>query len=141
MRPQSIRRFEQVYVAAILIGIVQIAVSWGPLNAQMATALAAAPNLPAGFGATMLGIGYGVSLLIQLLLLFFIARRGSDVARWIYVILFALALLAIVRSIGQPNPLGLAPRILSIIGFVLQLIGLVLLFRPDAKAWFSRNRA
>lgn len=140
MRPASIVRFERVYGAYIVIGLIQLALSWGAANALLQTQLAQAPNLPPSFGSTVLLAAYAVGVLIQLLLLYFIARRASDVARWILVIFFVLAVLGIVRGMLGGTLLAGLPGILSIVGFILYAVSVVLLFQPDARLWFQERR-
>ena len=75
--------------------------------------------------------------MINLLLWYFIARRGSNVARIIWTILFAIGAFGIIGVFLQPIPVLM--KIAPLVSFALQAIGVFLLYRPDAKPWFSPN--
>lgn len=144
MRPISIVRFERVYAAAILVGVISglLAV---PATTAAATTVVAAPGVPAGAMAmmpTILWSGLVLGTIINLALFHFIARRGSDVALWIYAGLFAIAVVSFARTQTGGSGLVLPPsvRVLAVVQLVLQAIGLWLLFRPDARPWFRERR-
>ena len=75
-----------------------------------------------------------ISLLIPLLLWYFIARRASNIAKWILVVMTLLGLLFVNLDAGQ---LGSLAGIASLTVTILQLVAIVLLFRADARAWLS----
>ena len=137
MRPQSIELFEKVYLGSIALGLVNTAFSWGALTASLKTV---------GDGAMTMGPGVMVgsialSLVISLLLWFFIARRASNVAKWIYVVITAIGVFGVLSSLANP----LTPKGLTMIGgFVataLQVFAAWLLFKPDAAAWLESKGA
>lgn len=85
--------------------------------------------------------GVVVGILVPLLLWYFIARRASNVAKWIYVVLTALGLLGFVSSLA--NPL-VAKGVITVLGLNtvgLQFYAAWLLFRPDASAWLDSRGA
>jgi drug/metabolite transporter (DMT)-like permease len=75
-----------------------------------------------------------ISLLIPLLLWYFIARRASNIAKWILVVMTLLGLLFVNLDPGQ---LGSLAGIASLAVTILQLVAIVLLFRADARTWLS----
>ncbi|WP_033922325.1 hypothetical protein [Sphingomonas sp. 37zxx] len=132
MRPTSIVRFEQVYLAEVLLGVINWLLLWDTLNA----AYASDPN------GAMLGPGFLIgslvfSLTISLLLWFFTARQGSNIARWILVIFLIVGLMSTAYSfaVGAEAP-GIS-GFLSVVATALQIAALYFLFRPDARAWFA----
>jgi hypothetical protein len=133
MRPQSIETFEKVYLGAIAVGLVNTVLSWSQVDAMLAD-----PRMQAaGLGTGTLIFGLVVGILIPLLLWYFIARRASNVAKWIYVVLTALGLFAFLSSLANPLvPKGLI-TLLGALAIVLQVYGAWLLFRPDAAAWLK----
>ena len=138
MRPQSIELFEKVYLGSIGVGLVNTALSWGALTASVqAASLKGAAAL--GSGLMIGSIAFG--LIISLLLWFFIARRASNVAKWIYVVITAIGVFGVLSSLANP----LAPKGLTMIGGMiataLQVFGAWLLFKPDAVAWFESKGA
>lgn len=128
MRPKSIVQFERVVLLSIAIGIVQSILYW-----DHATAAANARGFGPGVlvGAQLFGIA------IYLLLLWFIARKGSFMARGIYVVLTIIGVAMSLFGLGQVETV---PLIFTIVQALLSLISIWLLFRPDANAWFSQRR-
>lgn len=138
MRPKSIDVFEKVYLGAIAVGLINTVVSWSQLDAM----LAADPRIKAaGLGSGTLMVGVVLGLLIPLLLWYFIARRASNVAKWIYVVLTAVGLFGFLSSLANPLvPKGLLTA-LGLLSVGLQVYAAWLLFRPDAAAWLDSKGA
>ena len=139
MRPKSIELFEKVYLGSIVIGLINTALSWSQVNALMND-----PRVQAtGMGTGTLVLGVIVGILIPLLLWYFIARRASNVAKWIYVVLTALGLLSLLNSLAVN--VSLAPKDLTLIvatvSVLFQVYGAWLLFKPDAVAWLESKGA
>lgn len=130
MRPQSIVNFERIYILSIILSIVAAFVGWDTMMANPAVQR---------FGPNFVWITEAVSLIIMLLLLYFIARRASVVAKWIFVILFLLGLIGFLMQLGTLFQTGIL-GIIQIVQIVLQAIAVYLLFRPDARAWFADGR-
>lgn len=133
MRPQSIELFEKVYLGAIAVGLVNTVLSWSQVNAMLDD-----PRMQAaGMGTGTLAFGVVVGVLVPLLLWYFIARRASNVAKWIYVVLTALGLFGFLSSLANPlAPKGLT-MVVGAVSVLLQVYGAWLLFRPDAAAWLE----
>ena len=137
MRPQSIQLFEKVYLASIAIGLVNAVLSWSQVDAMLAD-----PRMQAaGVGTGTLVLGVVIGILVPLLLWYFIARRASNVAKWIYVVLTAVGLFGFLSALANP----MAPKgLITLLGAAatgLQVYGAWLLFRPDAAAWFESKGA
>ena len=137
MRPKSIELFEKVYLGAIALGLVNTFLSWSQVNAMLAD-----PRMQsAGVGNGTLVFGVVVGVLIPILLWYFIARRASNVAKWIYVVLTALGVFSFLSSLANPLvPKGLT-MIVGALSVLLQVYGAWLLFRPDAAAWLESKGA
>ncbi len=138
MRPRSIVLFERAFGFNILLGIVAGIWAWTRWSAMMP------PGVPPQM-TTMMPIIMAVSLIggtiINLLLLFFIARKGAEVAKWIFIVLFALGLLGVVRGlVGPAVAMTLPSHILSVVQILIEAVCAWLLFRPDAVAWFKGDR-
>ncbi|HEX8443230.1 MAG TPA: hypothetical protein VF631_06260 [Allosphingosinicella sp.] len=132
MRPKSIVLFERLVLLSILLGIINTVLIWDQLNSQVAQA---------GMGAgTVLGI-QAVTIALFLLLIWFISRKGSPVAKWIYVVLGGIGLISSLVGIGQAFEMGTISGAISIVSILLTLLTIWLLFRPDAKAWFADGRS
>ena len=134
MRPQSIVNFERLYLGALLLGVINLALAWN----QTVASIEAQANASAGPTLMALAIVFGV--VIPLLLWYFVARKASVVAKWILVGLFVLGLAGVAVSLSQGTyPKGLG-GILSAVSTLMQAAAIYFLFRPDAKAWFADGR-
>jgi Na+-transporting NADH:ubiquinone oxidoreductase subunit NqrE len=132
-RPNSIIWFERVFLGSMLLSLVNSALTWSSLSEQMA----ATPGAATLGGNFLIGT-MAVGIVINLLLWYFIARRGSNVARIIWTVLFAIGIFGVIAMFFQPTSLSL--KIVPLISFALQGIGIFLLWRPDAKPWFAPNK-
>lgn len=131
MRPSSIIDFERAYLASLALGVVNTAINW-----QLVTKAFDDPALKTlGVGPGVLVGALAFSMAISLLLWFFIARRASTVAKWIYVVFMAFGVIGIISNLAI-LPLN-AQMVLNLVAQLLQLYACLLLFRPDAKAWFA----
>lgn len=130
MRPPSIVRFDQLYGAAFALQVLNTILSWQSTQATQAT-------VAAQFGPWLLPAATAVGVVVPLLLWFFVARRASLVAKWIAVVLTAIAVAALgfgaVRGTLALGGLGL----LGIGITVLRVIAVAFLFRPDAQEWLG----
>ena len=130
-RPLSIVKFDRCYLAAIVIGLLNTALSW-PASMEKIQTSGQSPALL--IGATLIGFG------ITIALWYFIARRGSAIAKWIATVFLALALVGLLISLATGNyPKGLS-GVIGIVTTTLQAISVWLLFQPDTKAWFGETR-
>ena len=131
MRPTSIVNFERIVILQIVLGLISSYLVWDQMSAQVGQT-GVSPGTVMGVQAVM--------IVLYLLLVWFISRHGSPVAKWIYVVLAGLGLIAGVTGIGQTFALGTIAGVLSLLQIVLTAASIWLLFRPDAKAWFAEGR-
>ena len=129
MRPNSIVTFERLYLASLVLGLINNLLNWENASQILATDPNAA-RLGPGFLVLTMGGGFLVSLLFW----YFTARKASSVAKWIITVFFGLGLLALPMSLGSLPSLNLA---ISGIALIMQGYAVYLVFRPDAKQWFS----
>jgi hypothetical protein len=137
MRPPSIVLFERLYLAVIVIGLVAVALSWNSISAIAAKQ----PGVPESVGNGILLAALIFGFLIPLLLLYFIARRASNIAKWIFVILAAFSLYSFVSGLSNPQMPGTLFLALNAVSTLLTLYCAWLLFKPDAKAWLESKGA
>lgn len=133
MRPKSIVLFERLVLLGIVLGIISAFL----VHEQVAAMVAAAGQ---GMGTSTVYIIQAIVIGLYLLLIWFISRHGSPVAKWIYVVLAGLSLVAGLAGIGQTLEFGVVPAIISVAQYVITAVTIWLLFRPDANAWFSEGR-
>lgn len=80
---------------------------------------------------------------VQLLWIWLVARRRQNWARWISLLWLLLGILGIAEMIGdvgerfQLNPVA---TIIYYVAFAIWMVSVMLLFRGDAREWFSRKR-
>lgn len=136
MRPLSIKRFEQLYLAAVAVGWVSFMLSFSYISAQIARDPAVAQ---VGYGP---GILIGTMVLttgVSILLWYFTARRASNLSKWILVILALLGLMSLPGSIATASQIGGLRTALILGSLAAQLLGIAFLFRRDSRDWFANQ--
>ena len=135
MRPKSIEQYEMIYIASIVIGFAALFFLWPTMAGQLTTTpLDPGTMRTVLIGSTLFGVG------INLLLLWLTARKGSEVARIIVGLFFAIGIVSGVWALVRGTAPGMA-GVLRVVQIILQAIMIYLLFVPaDAKAWFARRR-
>lgn len=138
MRPQSIIRFERAYLASVLVWLVNLVVGWDTKMGAIRRdpRFGGNPQMVA-MGETMM-IGVSVAgLLLSLLLWYLAARRGSEAAKWILVVLLAFSTIGLVSALLQVAAVGALSLALTVLAFALNAYAVWMLFTPEAKAWMS----
>ena len=137
MKPQSIRRFDQLYLGSIALSLVGYFISYDAMVTQMETRTAAA-GVELGSGAVIGTIVLGLA--VNLLLWFLVSRKASEIAKWIIVLLFVVGLISAIGLPGSPGlfagPWTLIKTISAAI-VLLEAAAVYYLFQPDAKIWFA----
>ena len=139
MRPKSIVLFERLFVFDILLGLASGAWAWMHWSDMIPAG--SPPQVVAMMPAIMAGSLIG-GIVINLLLLFFIARKGAEVAKWIFVVLFAIGLWSVARGFMSPTVrMPVLTHVLVVVQMLIQAFCVWLVFRPDTVAWFKGERA
>lgn len=128
MRPRSIIWFERVMLLGFALSVVSLAVTWRRMIALMPAEL----HSP---GPTLITL----TLIIfapLLLLLWFVSRKRSVIAKWIFVVFYGSSLLFAVYRPARAIHWGPISAALTVAQYVGIAISLWLLFRPDARKWF-----
>lgn len=123
MRPKSVTLGEQLYAASIVVTVVLAVMGWQEAAAVGGAALAATVNV----------VVVGLSILLLLLT----TRRASRVALWLLV---ALTVVNVVGYLFQVSGGVVAAGVFGVLTTLQTLLGvvaIVLLFRPNARAWFA----
>ena len=128
MRPPSIVNFERVALSSVMLSVINMALVWDEFDSDPAM----------GEMGSVLGVAvFFITIGLVLLLIWFVSRKGSIGAKWIYVVLNALSLVSFLTGIGEVATLyGNLVLILSIALHGLEVLAIWLLFRADANAWF-----
>lgn len=138
VRPVSIVWFERCYLGALVVGLLNTALTWNATMAKMAENPGAA-QMGASFGPATVIVGSLIGVAITLVLWYFAARKRANVARWIITVFFVLSVLMLgFAALMHTFPQGIA-GVLGVAGFVLNAIAVWQLFRPDAEAWFENK--
>ena len=136
IRPVSIVRYERLYAASFVLGLVASGITWAQRTALFAAnpMLAQMPWLLPAMQA------FGIA--IAVLLWYFTARAPSIVAKWVVVVFAAFSALGILLSLGAlalgNASLGVAV-IASIAVNALYIAAAVQLFDPEARLWFGEQ--
>lgn len=133
MRPASIRKFEILFLASLLTGLIGTLISWNATLAQFRAGAGGVELSP----AILIGV-LAVIYAIMLLLWYLIARRASKIAKWILVVFTLISLIGIPALFSPPFTLSKGIELLS---NLLQVAAVVFLFLPDARVWFAGDKA
>ena len=136
-RPRSIAIFEIAYLAALAVNVAGPFLIWSALTASVAEQAHAGTDATGVVNGVLIG-GILIAGALGLLLWWFVARRGSNVARWVVVLLLGYSLVSSALQLAQlGGPLDMV-RIVALLGMVFTAVALASLFMPDARAWFAR---
>ena len=135
-RPRSIAIFEIAYLGALAINVAGPFLVWSALTANVAEQAHAGPDAGGVVNGVLIG-GIVVAAALGLLLWWFVARRGSNVARWVAAVLLAYSLVSSALQIAQLGGMLDLIRIVSLLSMVFTAVALASLFMPDARAWFA----
>lgn len=129
-KPKSITLFNWLNLAATLVGIANIFAHYALLR-----------NLAISNGASPAGPILGVFFLITsyLIFWFFIYRRGSNIAKRVFVAVTVISVAMIPFNLRGVVAVGLAYAVIDSIAFILQIAAVAMLFRSDAKAWLGQK--
>ena len=127
MRPQSIKAFDMLFLGSLVLGLVNFFFAYDTTMAELE-----GTGMGATFMFATLAVGYGINLLLW----YFVSRKGSNVARWIFVVLTAIGLVMVPFSLAD-IPMG--QMVLTLIVTVMQIAAIYFLFQPDAKLFFENG--
>lgn len=133
MRPNSIVLFERLYLGSLVVGVVNLVLSYERIVAQMQSDPAVAQL---GWGAGAVIVMFSLGMAVSLVLWYFIARRGSSIAKWFLVAFTAIGLLSLPTTLATATGPAL---IMAVVINLMQLVAVVMLFRADAKPWFDHS--
>jgi hypothetical protein len=128
-RPRSIRLFEALFYGGL--GVIAIDAYVIAINPN------AAAVLRTEYPVAAMAFQLGISLAFNLLLLWLIAYRASNIARWLFVGLVCLGIVLDVASFEEFRLLGDLSIALWLTENVFCTIEIFLLFRSDARDWFA----
>lgn len=127
-KPRSITLFNRLYLAATVVGIVNIFIHYALLR-----------NLAISKGGSPTGPILGILFLVISYVIFrlFVYRQGSNVAKWLFVAMTVISVVTIPFNLHGVVALGVAYAIIDGIAFVLQIAAMAMLFQSNAKVWLT----
>jgi hypothetical protein len=128
-RPASIRWFQRLfYVGLVTAGFNSYLIAVNPAGrAELGEAV---------FGAMIVVLAV-LEIAFNLLLLWLIAYRASNIARWIFIGLVAIGFVFLIADVGHARVYGDLSLALTLAQNLLCAIEIGLLFRRDARDWFA----
>jgi phosphoglycerol transferase MdoB-like AlkP superfamily enzyme len=123
--------FERLVLLSLALGVLNTFLSWDHTVATLAEQ-GVGTNSALGIQAVVIGA--------VLLLTWLIARKASPAAKWIYVVLSVLGIVLAAVGLGEASRAGTLSLIITVVQYLLTIVSLWLLFRPDAKGWFNDGR-
>ncbi|MEJ2409767.1 MAG: hypothetical protein P8Y58_00685 [Novosphingobium sp.] len=128
MRPHSITLFDRFFLGALVLGLINAALSFQDNMAMLGSTGTSTRFL---VSITLFSLG------IPLLLWFFISRRASNMAKWILAVLTGLGLVSLLPTLSVLMARGLLSLVFTVTITALQVVAVAFLFRKDARAWFA----
>lgn len=134
MRPQSIRLFDALFLGGIALGLVAIALTMVGLGHQDSAASVAGPG---GTQSALLGAAAFGSV-ISLTLWYLVSRLRFSFLRWVLLLLVAYGLYTMTAMFGDRTSIS---TVIGVVASLMELAGVALLFRADARQWFAAPEA
>lgn len=137
-KPDSIRIFDRLFWASTFIGVLNFLFNLNETSEKFANT----PELvAAGFGMGFIVTTFTVSMILNILIWYFISARSSRIAKWILIVFFVVGLFSIFRNFNNPvAPQGLAFGVVVLLT-VMQGAAIYMLFRRDSLDWFNGKRS
>ncbi|WP_229955958.1 hypothetical protein [Parasphingorhabdus litoris] len=129
MRPNSIIRFEQLFLGALALNILNIILNWDTWSMVMSRG-SGSDGMNAFATYTIIAFPF----LINLWLWFKIARKASNIGKWLLIIMYVIGVIWSLATVDNYRTLGLT--ILFTI-LALKAGAIYMLFRSDAKQWLA----
>jgi hypothetical protein len=126
--------FELFYLGSVLVGAVNTAMTWAETSAS-----AEAAQVRQMLGQWFLPLSTVFLYTLWLLLWYFTARQGSNLARWAVVVFYGLALIGFVSSLVMGAAPAALPLALSAVSLAFTTVAVVFLFQRDSTAWFGAS--
>jgi hypothetical protein len=135
MRPNSIVMFERLFLASLVVGVLNFVLGYDKAMAVIAND----PNFQRVGAGSGLVIGLtAASYAVYLLLWHLIARKAANVAKWILVVFSIFGVIFALPALRGPWDLAL---LLAIAAHGLEVAAVLLLFRRDAVDWLNGRGA
>jgi hypothetical protein len=127
--PSNVAKFEELMYLSVAIGVVVSALLW-----EQSTAL------PRPFGSTgFVLFVQALALVFLVLLIWLIARRQKNWARWLFLIVGILDVPFYFVELPTVLRLHMFAGFLSVVQAAAQALATVLVFTGNARGWFKQS--
>ncbi len=127
-RPWSVIWFERLAWAALVVNIAMIGLNWTTVAKFIS-------KYPISFPTTTI-----CTFAIQPLWIWLIARRRKNWARWSLVVVMVFGIAGSVLNYDKPYWSNTVAEAANYLTCAIWIVAISLLFRGDAREWFSRKR-
>jgi len=135
MQPPSILRFSRFFLISLGLAAALTVMTFDSLKASLIRQDPAAASL----GDGVLGMSIALGLGVMVVLWYLIARRGSNIAKWVLVALTAVSIFLQLPKLGAVAANLDLVAVLSLLAAAGQIYAIAMLFRADARAWLGRE--
>lgn len=135
MKPQLVSWFDYLFWLGVLAAICGLYLNFDLVTGSVSDA-------PGAREGAVVGAALGFSFTVGLYALgwFFISRKGSKVAHWIFTVITGLVLLVtLYMTLSTGFAFGVFAGLLDLARFGMWFLGAVLLFLPEARPWFDKS--
>ena len=141
MKPASIRKFDWLYLASIIVGLAALAIGWDAVNAQVVAELAGTGDEELGGTIVSVVIVIGALIMVALGLAIWsaISIWRVEFMKWVVVALVVYSLWTLPQAFMTEGAFT-GVNLVSLLSTVLTAAAAWFLFQPDAKAWFDEKR-
>ena len=124
--PDQIKYFERCMLASLAIGLINSILFYSQPAEEVR-----------GVGSVLVQLFTAATILLLVLLT---SRKRSNVAKWIFLIMYALGLImyAFIPQLTEHWTQGLR-GVISIVQLLIQLAAIYFLFTPEGRAWFRKT--
>ncbi len=135
MKPQLVIWFDYLFWLGVLAAVCSLYLNFDLITGSVANVAGARE------GAIVGGIlGFAVTVALYGLGWFFISRKGSKVAHWIFTVITGVVLaITVVATLMTGFQFGVFAAVLDLARFGMWFLGAVLLFLPEARPWFDKG--
>lgn len=137
MRPPSILVFERLFFVSLALSVASFVIGYDAAT-KLLESEPAMQQL--GLGGGFLIGSMAVSLAVYLLLWFFIARKASNLAKWILTAFTGVGVLSFLASAARTGLTWDINTLLGVAYYGFAVAAIVFLFKDDAKAWLKGER-
>jgi hypothetical protein len=131
-RPRSILWFERLVYLDLLVLMLDSYLNWDQVGSDWASTV---------FGLEFNGFSLVLTIALELLFVWLIAYRAIRIAGSIFVGLTLLPLLYVpIAALAELRAYGDLSLVTLAVAYLLWLVEIWLLFRPDSRDWFAGRR-